>query len=163
MAYQLYCCAKTIYCWQSGQTLKYPFLCVLVTTDDILMVFFFFSSSCICVPLKKRLLGSLMLKRTTLLLLSHVSINIKAKNGLWLCQISDLSTLSICNEKPSTDIGLTTCVVRFKPCEQFSVYDRCMICAEDQQLLRRPLYLKKIITSKCKWVFVKIWLNDILN
>lgn len=33
--------------------------------------------------------------------------------------------------------------------------------AEDQPLLRRPLYLKKKITAK--WIFVKIWVNDILK
>lgn len=84
-----------------------------------------------------------MLKRTTLLLLSHVFIKIKAKNGLWLCQISDLSTLSICNEKASTGIGFTTGVARFKPCDKLSVYDQCMIYEDDQPLLRKPLYLKK--------------------
>lgn len=76
MAYQLYSCAKAIYFLQSGHT------------SGMHMRIF-----------KKDRLGSLTpKKKTTLLLLNHISIKTKAKKktGLRLCQISALSTLSIC-------------------------------------------------------------------
>lgn len=123
MTYQLYHCAIAIYFWQSGQASRISFLFILLTTYAILIFFSKFSISCICVPWKRGEFGSLTPKRTTLLLLSDVSMKTKSTKAIWLRQRSVLSTLSICNYRASTSFGLTTGVVRCQPCQLSSVYD----------------------------------------